>query len=72
MTVDTAGRVYVATRTGVQVFSSGGQPLGTIVLPRPPANLAFGGSDKGSLYVAAREGLCRIKMLSRGAPRLGK
>ena len=70
--IDSAGRIYVATAVGVQVFDAKGQYLGTIAVPRQPANLAFSGPDKQTLYITAREGLYRIKMLAKGPARLGK
>lgn len=72
MTVDSNGRVYVTSRTGIQVFAATGQPLGVIVAPRAAANVAFGGPGKQYLYVAARQGLYRLKMLARGVARPGK
>ena len=62
----------ITTVTGVQVFDAKGQYLGTIKVPRQPANAAFGGPDKGVLYITAREGLYRLKMQSRGPDRVGK
>jgi gluconolactonase len=56
----------------VQVFDSAGQYLGTIRVPRQPANVAFSGPDKRTLYITAREGLYRLKVLSQGPDRLGK
>ncbi|MCI0539911.1 MAG: SMP-30/gluconolactonase/LRE family protein [Verrucomicrobiales bacterium] len=72
MALDRAGRVYVTTLTGVQVFDASGKYLGTIPVPRQPFNLAFGGQDKRLLYIAAREGLYRLQMLSQGPDRPGK
>jgi gluconolactonase len=72
MTIDSKGRLYVTSRTGIQVLSATGAHLGTIVLPRAVANLAFSGPGKQYLYIAARQGVYRIRMLSRGVPRVGK
>jgi gluconolactonase len=72
MALDREGRVYITTVSGVQVFDSAGQYLGTIRVPRQPANVAFAGPDKRTLYITAREGLYRLKMLSQGPDRLGK
>ena len=72
MAIDSDGRLYVATVTGIQVFDANGSYLGTISVPRPPANLAFAGQDKRMLYITAREGLYRLKMLSQGPHRPGK
>jgi gluconolactonase len=70
--LDSAGRLYVATVTGVQVFDAGGRYLGTLAVPRQPANLAFSGPDKRILYITAREGLYRVRTLSQGPDRPGK
>lgn len=72
MAIDRDGRIYVTTLTGVQVFDPAGKYLGTIKVPRQPANLAFGGPDKRTLYLTARQGLYRIQMLAQGPDRLGK
>jgi gluconolactonase len=70
--LDRADRVYITTFSGIQVFDSSGQYLGTIKVDRQPANLAFSGPDKRTLYITAREGLYRLRMLSQGPVRLGK
>jgi gluconolactonase len=72
MAVDREGRVYVATGAGVQVFDKKGKFLGIIKVPRSPSNCAFSGSDKHTLYITAREGLYKLKMLSQGPDRAGK
>ena len=72
LALDSEGRVYIATVTGVQVFDAKGDYLGTITVPRQPANVAFAGPDKQTLYITAREGLYRVRMLARGPDRVGK
>jgi gluconolactonase len=72
LAIDRDGRVYFTTVAGVQVFDAKGQYLGTIKVPRQPANVAFAGPDKRTLYITAREGLYRVKMLSQGPDRVGK
>jgi gluconolactonase len=72
LALDDHDRVYITTLTGVQVFDAKGSYLGTIKLGRQPANVAFAGPDRQTLYITAREGLYRIKMLSRGPDRPGK
>ena len=73
MAIDSEGRLYVTTIRGIQVFDGAGRYLGTIKVPRQPSNLAFSGySDKSTLYITARQGLYRVKMLSQGPERLGK
>jgi gluconolactonase len=69
MTIDNDGRLYVATGGGVEVLSPEGRHLGTIPVRCPPAdcqNLAFGGPNKQTLYVAGAGSLYRIEMIARG------
>jgi gluconolactonase len=72
MGIDRNGRLYVTALTGIQVFDRAGKYLGTIKVPRQPSNVAFAGADKRTLYISARQGLYRLKMLSQGPDRLGK
>jgi gluconolactonase len=68
LAVDTAGRLYVATQAGVQVFSAQGAPLGIIPIgiQNGPQNLAFAGPDKKTLYVVGRNAAWKIAMQSQG------
>ena len=43
MALDREDRLYVTTVAGVQVFDAAGKYLGTIKVPRQPANAAFAG-----------------------------
>jgi gluconolactonase len=70
--IDRDDRVYVTSVVGIQVFDAKGAYLGTIAVPRQPANVAFAGPGKQTLYITAREGLYRVNMLSKGPERLGK
>jgi gluconolactonase len=72
MALDRDGRLYVTTVIGIQVFDVTGRHLGTITVPRQPANAGFAGPDKRMLYITAREGLYRLKMLAQGPDRVGK
>ena len=72
MAIDRDDRIYITTVTGVQVFDATGQSLGTIKVGRQPANAAFAGPDKQTLYITAREGLYRVRMLAKGVDRVGK
>ena len=51
MAIDAAGRLYVTTGPGVQVFSREGKHLGTIPTPRNVISAAFSGPGKKTLYV---------------------
>jgi len=53
-TIDAAGRVYVTTNPGVQAIGPDGKYLGIIPTPRGVISVAFGGSDKKTLFVLAR------------------
>ena len=72
LALDRDGRVYITTVKGIQVFDGSGQYLGTIAVARRPANVAFAGPAKRTLYITAREGLYRLEMLAQGPARLGK
>jgi gluconolactonase len=51
MTIDSEGRLYVATGdAGIQVFSVEGKLLGIIPLPRDSSSVAFAGPGKRVLY----------------------
>lgn len=60
--VDMAGNVYVSAPGGLQILSSTGKHLGTIVTPQHVHNMAWGDDDGKTLYLAARTGLYRIKL----------
>lgn len=66
LAIDADGRVYVATRVGVQVLNPEGEHLETIETPKQPSNIAFGGPNRELLYITAREGLYRVPLLTRG------
>jgi gluconolactonase len=72
MALDRDNRLYVASLTGVQVFDKTGRYLGTIAVPRQPSNVAFSGPDKKTLFITAREGLYKLRMLAQGPNRPGK
>ncbi|HLG60019.1 MAG TPA: SMP-30/gluconolactonase/LRE family protein [Vicinamibacterales bacterium] len=59
MAIDAAGRLYVTSAPGVQVFSPDGKYLGVIPTPRPVISVAFAGPDKKTLYVAGSGALGR-------------
>jgi gluconolactonase len=72
LALDSEGRVYITTVQGIQVFDHAGEYLGTIAVARRPANVAFAGPHKRTLYITAREGLYRLETLAQGPARLGK
>jgi len=61
LAVDEAGRLYVASSAGVEVFNARGKALGVIKLPKAPQNLAFGGADRRTLYVVGRGAVWKLR-----------
>lgn len=75
LAIDGEGRAYAATNRGVEVFSPQGQHLGTIPVIwgveqaalRKPANLAFAGRDRKTLYTFGAGGTAfKVQMLAQG------
>jgi sugar lactone lactonase YvrE len=64
LVIDSEGRLYAATATGIQVFSSEGVYLGTI--PARAQNLAFAGRDKRTLYIVGRGAAYKVQMRAQG------
>jgi sugar lactone lactonase YvrE len=64
---DTAGRIYVTTKLGIQVLDQVGRVNAVIPLPSgTPANLCFGGADFNTIYVACGDKVYRRKLKVRG------
>ena len=63
--LDTNGNIYATGPGGVWILSPDGTHLGTIQPDEVPANVAWG-DDGSTLYMTARTGLYRIKLLSTG------
>jgi gluconolactonase len=57
LAVDAAGRLYVTSAPGVQVFAPDGTYLGLIPTPRNVISVAFAGPDKKTLYVVGSGGV---------------
>jgi gluconolactonase len=66
MGVDCAGNVYT-TQNGVQVFSPDGELIGSIAA-QGAANVAFGGPDRRTLYIAATTRLLAVELAIPGLP----
>ena len=71
LVIDNEGRVYAITAAGIEVLSDAGRPLGIIPAKCSPDGgrcqaLAFGGTDKRTLYVAGAGTLLRIQMVAQG------
>lgn len=66
--VDVEGHLYVTGANGVWVFEPDGAPLGVIVTPERPSNVAWGDADRKTLYITARTSLYRIRVHVPGLP----
>lgn len=63
--VDVAGNVYVSAPGGLQILSSEGNHLGTVIAPQHIHNMAWG-EDGRTLYLAARTGLYKMRLNTEG------
>jgi gluconolactonase len=66
MKVDIKGNVYESGPGGIWIVTPEGKRLGTILVPEMVANLEFGDADYKTLYIAAREGIYKIRMNTPG------
>jgi gluconolactonase len=66
--VDVNGNVYASGPGGLWILSPEGKHLGTISGPEHPHNLAWGGQDNRTLYLASQTGLYRIHLNIAGTP----
>ncbi len=65
ITLDSKGNLYL-TGDDVTIYNPSGIPIGSIAVPEPPANLAFGGIEGTTLFITARTSLYAIKMMVKG------
>lgn len=70
LTFDDAGRLYVCTHAGLQMFDPTGRLGGAIVKPQNKflSNVAFGGKDFDTLYVTCSDKVYSRKTKVRGTP----
>jgi gluconolactonase len=62
MKVDIRGNVYITGPGGIWIVSPAGTHVATIAFPEKPINLAFGGSDRRTLFVTAHTGVYRLSV----------
>jgi gluconolactonase len=62
MKVDRHGNIFTSGPGGAWIVSPQGKLLGKILVPTPPANLAFGDADGKGLYFTARHTLYHIRL----------
>ena len=68
MTIDTAGRAYVTTALGLQIFDADGTLLGILPKPQPGlTNAAFAGPDRSYLYITCGTKVFRRKTQAKGS-----
>jgi len=72
---DTAGRIFVATRMGIQVMDQLGRV--NAIIPAPPSkgqpsNVCFGGPEFNVMYVSAGDKVFRRKLKTRGVNSFAK
>ena len=65
MTLDEYNNLYL-TNGGVQIYTPNGKLITTIDLPCKASNVCFGGKDKRTLFITARQCLFTIKMIVSG------
>jgi len=68
MAIDAAGRAYVTTALGLQIFAPSGELLGVLPKPKPGALISctFGGKDLDYLYISCGDTIYRRKVQSKG------
>jgi sugar lactone lactonase YvrE len=61
VTSDSQGNVYIAAGQ-VYVYDPSGKLIDTIDVPERPVQLAFGGADHQTLFIAARASLYSVRL----------
>jgi sugar lactone lactonase YvrE len=65
--VDEQGNLYVTPKApAIRVFSPTGRNLGDIPLPLPASNVTFGGPDRRTLFITARDKIFTLPMKVQG------
>jgi gluconolactonase len=67
MKVDVRGNLWATGPGGVLIISPAGKHLGTLLTGRAAANCCFGGPSGSTLYITAKDTLCRIETKTTGA-----
>ena len=66
LAIDSAGNIWITTADGIDVFAPSGAHWGTVTVPQRPANCTFGGADKKTLFITARDSLYRVEVVVAG------
>lgn len=64
--IDIQGNVYVSGPGGMWIFAPDGHRLGLVVGPRHPHNMAWGGADGRTLFLAAQDRLYQVRLNVEG------
>lgn len=62
MTLDQAGRLYLAGPGGIWILDRNGGRLGVIATPESPSACAFGDADGRTLYITAETSVYKVRM----------
>jgi len=65
--VDCLGNLWISAHDGVHCHAADGDFMGLIPIPEIVANLAFGGPDGRTLFIAASTSVYAVDLLVRGA-----
>lgn len=68
MKVDEQGNIYSAAPGGVWIISPQGKLLAKMNIPERVGNVAWGGSDSKTLYIAASSSIYRVRLNIPGEP----
>lgn len=71
MKVDVKGNIYCAGPGGLWVYEPDGNFVGVVSGRQRPANLAFGGADRMSLFLTARSSIYALRTKIAGLPLVG-
>jgi len=66
MKLDVEGNIYCTGPGALWVYRPDGELVGTVVGPQRPANLAFGGGDRKTLYLTCRTSLYMLRTRIEG------
>jgi sugar lactone lactonase YvrE len=62
ITLDAAGRLYLAGPGGIWVLDRNGGRLGVIATPETPSDSAFGDADGRTLYITAETSIYKVRL----------
>jgi sugar lactone lactonase YvrE len=68
MKLDVEGNIYCTGPGGLWVYRPDGELVGALYPPQRPANVAFGGPDRRTLFITARTSLYALRTKIPGLP----